>query len=106
MRSRTSADWSDGGPHERTHPYRSVHCVWTIGHHSVIRYCRVFGVTVLLPVTEGGWYEPNGLMVLAPSAFILIGCLIGALRAWQPEQVEEDFRVGALLEPGYESHLR
>jgi Na+-transporting NADH:ubiquinone oxidoreductase subunit D len=34
---------------------------------------KVFGFTVLAPVNEGGWYQPNGLMVLAPSAFLLIG---------------------------------
>jgi Na+-transporting NADH:ubiquinone oxidoreductase subunit D len=67
---------------------------------------KVFGATLLPSVHEGGWYEPNGLMVLAPSAFILIGCFIWVLRARKPEQVEEELRVGALLEPGYESHLR
>ena len=66
----------------------------------------VFGVTVLKPVTEGGWYVPNGLMVLAPSAFILIGLFIWAVRAYRPEQVEEEFHLGALLEPGYEGDLR
>jgi hypothetical protein len=45
-------------------------------------------------------------MVLAPAAFILIGCFIWAVRAYRPEQVEEEFSVGALLEPGYEGDLR
>jgi len=67
---------------------------------------RVMGATVLPLASEGGWYVPNGLMVLAPAAFLLIGCFIWAVRAWKPEQVEEDFSVGALLEPGYESSLR
>ena len=40
--------------------------------------------------TEGGWYVPNGLMVLAPAAFFLIGLFIWALRTWKPDQVEED----------------
>ena len=40
--------------------------------------------------SNGGWYEPNGLMVLPPSAFFIIGLLIFAIRAWKPEQVEED----------------
>jgi Na+-transporting NADH:ubiquinone oxidoreductase subunit D len=66
----------------------------------------LFGYTILKPVSQGGWYVPNGLMVLAPSAFILIGCFIWAVRAARPEQVEEEFRVGALLEPGYEGDLR
>ncbi len=49
----------------------------------------LFGYTILRPVTEGGWYEPNGLMLLAPSAFFLIGVFIWILRVWKPEQVEE-----------------
>ncbi len=49
----------------------------------------LFGFTILRPVTEGGWYEPNGLMLLAPSAFFLIGVFIWILRVWKPEQVEE-----------------
>lgn len=47
-----------------------------------------FGMTVLQPAAEGGWYTPNGLMVLAPGAFFLIGLFIWALRTWKPEQVE------------------
>jgi Na+-transporting NADH:ubiquinone oxidoreductase subunit D len=66
----------------------------------------LFGFTILRPVTEGGWYVPNGLMVLAPAAFFLIGGFIWAVRAWKPEQVEEEFHVGALLEPGHEGSLR
>jgi Na+-transporting NADH:ubiquinone oxidoreductase subunit D len=67
---------------------------------------KLFGFTILPLVTEGGWYVPNGLMLLAPAAFFLIGCFIWAIRAWKPEQVEEDFRVGTLFEPGYEGHIR
>ncbi len=67
---------------------------------------RLFGISILPTVSEGGWYVPNGLMVLAPSAFILIGCFIWAVRAWKPDQVEEDFHVGALLELGNEGDLR
>jgi Na+-transporting NADH:ubiquinone oxidoreductase subunit D len=51
---------------------------------------KIFGIEVLTLATEGGWYTPNGLMMLAPSAFVLIGLLIWALRAWKPEQVEAD----------------
>ena len=36
-----------------------------------------------------GWYPANGLFLLAPSAFILIGLLIWALRTWKPDQVED-----------------
>jgi len=40
--------------------------------------------------SEGGWYVPNGLMVLSPGAFFIIGFFIWALRTWKPEQVEEE----------------
>ncbi len=51
---------------------------------------KLFGYEVLPLVTEGGWYVPNGLMVLPPAAFFLIGGIIWAIRAWKPEQVEEE----------------
>lgn len=51
---------------------------------------RLFGAQLLELAGEGGWYVPNGLMVLAPSAFFIIGLLIWALRAWKPHLVEED----------------
>lgn len=51
---------------------------------------KLFGVQLMPLVTEGGWYAPNGLMVLAPGAFFLIGCFIWALRAWKPEQIETE----------------
>jgi Na+-transporting NADH:ubiquinone oxidoreductase subunit D len=66
---------------------------------------KFFGMSLLPTVSEGGWYVPNGLMVLAPSAFILIGCFIWAVRAFRPEQVEEEFHVGS-LELGPETEAR
>jgi Na+-transporting NADH:ubiquinone oxidoreductase subunit D len=51
---------------------------------------KVLGFTVLPLATEGGWYVPNGLMLLAPSALFLIGLLIWALRTWKPELQEKD----------------
>jgi len=50
----------------------------------------LLGYEILKPVTEGGWYYTNGLMLLPPSAFFLIGAFIWALRAWKSEQVEEE----------------
>jgi Na+-transporting NADH:ubiquinone oxidoreductase subunit D len=47
-----------------------------------------FGLTILNPVNNGGWYVANGLMLLAPSAFFLIGFIIWALRTWKPELQE------------------
>jgi Na+-transporting NADH:ubiquinone oxidoreductase subunit D len=49
-----------------------------------------FGWTVLASTAEGGWYQPNGLMVLAPGAFLIIGLLIWALRTWKTAQVEPE----------------
>ena len=51
---------------------------------------KLFGVELFPLVTEGGWYTPNGLMVLAPGAFFLIGFFIWGLRTWKPDQVETD----------------
>lgn len=49
----------------------------------------LLGYPVLPLVRDGGWYEPNGLMLLAPSAFFIIGLLIWAVRTWKPAQVEK-----------------
>ena len=55
---------------------------------------KLFGVEILPLVTEGGWYQANGLLLLPPSAFFLIGLLIWAIRAVNTEQVEQpDFRI-------------
>ena len=66
----------------------------------------IFGYTILQPVNQGGWYVPNGLMLLAPAAFFLIGCFIWAVRSWKPEQIEKEFHIGALLELSNEGNLR
>ncbi|MBO9398182.1 NADH:ubiquinone reductase (Na(+)-transporting) subunit D [Shimia sp. R9_2] len=49
----------------------------------------LFGFTILPTVNNGGWYVPNGMLLLPPSAFFIIGLLIWAVRSWKPEQVEE-----------------
>lgn len=49
---------------------------------------KIFGLEVLPLVNNGGWYQPNGLMLLAPSAFFLIGLMIWVIRTIKPEQVE------------------
>jgi len=49
---------------------------------------KIYGYSVLTSTNDGGWYLPNGLMLLPPSAFFLIGLFIWALRTWKPEQVE------------------
>ncbi|KXS38733.1 MAG: Na+-transporting NADH:ubiquinone oxidoreductase subunit D [Halomonadaceae bacterium T82-2] len=56
----------------------------------------VFGFTVLQPVNDGGWYVTNGLLLLPPSAFFVIGLIIWGLRSVNPEQVEEnEFKITA-----------
>lgn len=50
---------------------------------------KLFGVSVLQTVQEGGWYQTNGLFLLAPSAFFIIGFIIWGIRTWKPEQVEK-----------------
>lgn len=49
----------------------------------------ILGFTLLSPATDGGWYVPNGLFLLPPSAFFIIGLFIALIRIWKPEQVEE-----------------
>jgi Na+-transporting NADH:ubiquinone oxidoreductase subunit D len=50
----------------------------------------LFGVEVLPLTKNGGWYEPNGLMLLAPSGLFLIALIIWGLRTWKPELQEKD----------------
>jgi len=55
----------------------------------------LLGYPVLPLVSDGGWYTPNELFLLAPSAFFIIGLLIWWIRAWRCEQAEQ---------PEYELH--
>lgn len=48
----------------------------------------LLGYQVLPLVSDGGWYEANGLMLLPPSAFFVIGLLIWGIRSWKTRQVE------------------
>lgn len=51
---------------------------------------KLMGYTILNPVTSpDGWYNPNGLMLLSPSAFFIIGIIIWVIRTFKPEQIEE-----------------
>ena len=61
----------------------------------VATFRELFGAGTLLgyPIFEltsnGGWYEANGLMLLPPSAFFIIGLLIWGIRTWRKQQVEK-----------------
>jgi Na+-transporting NADH:ubiquinone oxidoreductase subunit D len=48
----------------------------------------LWGYTVLPLVTEGGWYRPNSLLPLAPSAFFLVALIIWGVRSWKKDQIE------------------
>jgi Na+-transporting NADH:ubiquinone oxidoreductase subunit D len=48
----------------------------------------LLGYRILPLITDSGWYEANGLMLLPPSAFFIIGLLIWGIRTWKTAQVE------------------
>lgn len=51
---------------------------------------KLMGKVILPLVSEGGWYVPNGMALLSPSAFFLIGFFIWGLRTWKKDQVEAE----------------
>ncbi len=54
----------------------------------------LMGHQILQLTKDGGWYEPNGLMLLAPGAFFIIGLLIWLIREWKPGQLEKpEYRI-------------
>ncbi|MBB3061443.1 NADH:ubiquinone reductase (Na(+)-transporting) subunit D [Microbulbifer rhizosphaerae] len=68
---------------------------------------KLLGVSIMQSVNEGGWYVPNGLLLLPPSAFFLIGLFIWALRTWKPKQVEEDeFKIAPNSQPAQPQPLQ
>lgn len=55
---------------------------------------KLLGFEILPLVTDGGWYQSNGLLLLPPSAFFIIGGFIWILRSWKKDQVEApDFKI-------------
>jgi Na+-transporting NADH:ubiquinone oxidoreductase subunit D len=61
---------------------------------------KLWGYEVLTLTTDGGWYVANGMMLMAPSAFFLIGLLIWVIRIYDKKQVEEpDFKITANSRP-------
>lgn len=51
---------------------------------------KLFGFSIMQLTTEGGWYQANGLLLLPPSAFFIIGCIIWLIRTFRTEQIERD----------------
>ncbi len=55
---------------------------------------KLLGFEILPLATEGGWYVSNGMLLLPPSAFFIIGFIIWAIRTVKTEQVEEtEFKI-------------
>ena len=50
----------------------------------------LFGFTIFQLNRDGGWYVPNGLMLLPPSAFFIIGIIIWVIRTFNKDQVETE----------------
>lgn len=50
---------------------------------------KLMGYEILPLVTDSGWYVPNGLLLMPPSAFFIIGLTIWLVRWWKTEQVEK-----------------
>lgn len=58
---------------------------------------KLLGIEILPLLKDGGWYQPNGLMLLPPSAFFLIGLIIWTIRQVKPNQQEKsDFKIMAI----------
>ncbi|MFI8735630.1 Na+-transporting NADH:ubiquinone oxidoreductase subunit D [Pseudomonas sp. NFACC19-2] len=51
---------------------------------------KLMGYEVFSVVNDGGWYQPNGMLLLPPSAFFLIGLFIWAIRSWKKDQIEKN----------------
>ncbi len=51
---------------------------------------KLMGYEIIPVINDGGWYQPNGMLLLPPSAFFLIGLFIWAIRSWKKDQVEKN----------------
>ncbi len=59
----------------------------------------LFGITIFNSISNGGWYVPNGLLLLPPSAFFIIGFIIWGVRTWKKSQVEaREYKIQTLEE--------
>jgi Na+-transporting NADH:ubiquinone oxidoreductase subunit D len=50
---------------------------------------KLMGYEIIPVINDGGWYQPNGLLLLPPSAFFLIGLFIWGVRSWKKDQIEQ-----------------
>ena len=61
----------------------------------------LMGIPVFRLTADGGWFTPNGMMLLPPSAFFIIGLLIWAARTWKRAQIEQpEFRIRSVEQEG------
>ncbi|MDX1300176.1 MAG: NADH:ubiquinone reductase (Na(+)-transporting) subunit D [Pseudomonas sp.] len=51
---------------------------------------KLMGYEIIPLINDGGWYQPNGMLLLPPSAFFLIGLFIWGIRVWKREQIEKE----------------
>jgi Na+-transporting NADH:ubiquinone oxidoreductase subunit D len=57
----------------------------------------LMGYRILELAKDGGFYDPNAMLLLPPSAFFIIGFLVWVIRSWKPEQNEKaDFKPAPL----------
>ena len=50
---------------------------------------KLMGYEIIPVINDGGWYQPNGMLLLPPSAFFLIGLFIWGIRVWKRDQIEK-----------------
>ena len=68
----------------------SIILLGTAAIREMIGSGKFLDYTVFATVNDGGWYNPNGLFLLAPGAFFIIGFFIWGIRTWKPDQVEPE----------------
>ena len=49
----------------------------------------LMGYRILELTRDGGWFQPNEMLLLPPSAFFIIGFMVWVIRSWKPEQREK-----------------
>jgi len=51
---------------------------------------KLLGFTIFKTIGDGGWYQPNGMALLSPSAFFIIGFIIWGIRTVKTDQIEAE----------------
>jgi Na+-transporting NADH:ubiquinone oxidoreductase subunit D len=75
----------------------SLILIMVAGTREILGSGTLLGYPVVALIEEGGWYQPNAMMLLPPSAFFLIGLTIWGIRTWKKEQVEKrEFQISQL----------